>query len=188
MGIILVLYGPSTAGKSEIQKALIKSNIPKIITVTTRLPRNGEVHGIHYYFMNRHMFKNHIDQEQFIEWTEYNGEYYGTLKSTINEMMSNNSVSHIVMDLKGVLALKKHFPKVFAIYVGVNLESMKRRLIERGSFKNEVKNRLNKAMHEELTDTYRSAANFVIWNNDGIEFHETINHLNNIVNSLINKD
>jgi guanylate kinase len=174
LGKIFVFYGPSSAGKTIIQKALTTKAFPRIITSTTRTRRDGEADGVDYFFMSHELFKKHLNNEDFVEWISYNGEYYGTLKASIRKIHTGNKNAHIILDLAGVISLKKLFSNTIAIYIGANIESIQRRLLERESTQEEVDWRLNKAITEELTEAYIQFADLVIWNNDGTELSETV--------------
>lgn len=174
LGKIFVFYGPSSAGKSKIQKALTTELFPRIITSTTRTPRKNEVEGVDYFFMSHDLFNRHLDNTDFVEWTRYNGEYYGTLKASIEIILTSPNNAHIVLDLAGVITLKKLFSNIIAIYIGANIESIQRRLLDRKSTQEEVDWRLNKAITEELTEAYIQYADLVIWNSDGMELSETV--------------
>jgi guanylate kinase len=174
LGKIFVFYGPSAAGKSRIQKALTTEAFPRMITTTTRARRDGEVDGVDYIFMSSDLFQEHLNNEDFVEWTRYHGEYYGTLKTEIKKMYASDKHAHIILDLAGVISLKQLFTNTIAIYIGANIESIQRRLVERESSPEEVEWRLNKAITEELTETYIQHADLVFWNNDGTDFNETI--------------
>jgi len=181
MGKIFVFYGPSSAGKSKIQKSLTTKAFPRIITSTTRAPRRREVADVDYYFMSQELFQEHLDNQDFVEWTSYNGEHYGTLKISIENILSSPKNAHIVLDLAGVISLKKLFPHIIAIYIGANFESIQRRLLERKSTKAEVEWRLNKALTEELTEAYTQFADLIIWNNDGTELSETVERVKEFI-------
>jgi guanylate kinase len=171
---IFALYGPSASGKSEIQQELTRSGLQKIITATTRPPRQNEQAGVHYIFMNDLQFEAHADANHFIEWTRYNGQYYGTLKSSIDEILNNNGSAHIVLDLSGVLSLKTMYPNTVVIYVGANIETIKRRLEARGSSPEEIVKRVKQAEEVELSSVYMQYADVVVWNHDGIDFTDTL--------------
>lgn len=182
MNKIFALYGPSASGKSEIQKELTKSSgIQKIITATTRPARPHEQAGAHYIFMSRSQFEAHVKADDFLEWTCYNGHYYGTLKESINEIVIRNSSALIVLDLAGVLALKKMYPNTVVIYIGANAETIKRRLEARGSSHEEIVKRVKQAEDIELTPAYMQHADFVIWNHDGVDFSDTLRRIQEIV-------
>ncbi|WP_161601553.1 guanylate kinase [Paenibacillus luteus] len=181
MGKIFAFYGPSASGKSEIQKQLIHSGYPKIITATTRPPREHEQTGVHYIFMDALLFKASIEANKFIEWTEYNGYYYGTLKSSIDEVLNAAGIAHIVMDLAGVLALKQLYSNTIAIYVGANIETIGRRLEARGSAAEEILKRVKNAEELELSSEYRQYADVILWNHDGIDFQDTMRRIHELI-------
>ncbi|WP_410512278.1 guanylate kinase [Paenibacillus sp. BR2-3] len=175
MGRIFVFYGPSASGKTEVQKHLTNAQFPRIITATTRAPRENEADGIHYLFIDKQRFIELIEKKELVEYTNYNGEYYGTLRSSIEEILAGSGKANIIMDLSGVLALKKMYgDHITAIYIGASLESLERRLTARGSDADEIAGRLRKAQVEELTDRYLEAADAVVWNNDGTDFGVTL--------------
>ncbi|MBH5319477.1 guanylate kinase [Paenibacillus sp. GSMTC-2017] len=181
MGKIIVLFGPSAAGKSEIQKNLSAMNFPKIITATTRQPREYEKDGVHYHFLDRKTFETYMEQQMFVEWTEYNNEWYGTLKSSVEEIIRGNSAGHIIMDLRGVQSLKEQFTNIVSVYIGANIESITRRLHDRNSPESEMNWRLNKALTDELSPSYQAHADYVIWNNDDTNIKDTLNKIYEIL-------
>ncbi|OMF19284.1 hypothetical protein BK133_29955 [Paenibacillus sp. FSL H8-0548] len=181
MGKVFVFYGPSASGKSEIQKELTKSGYPKIITATTRAPRPHEENGVHYIFMNIMQFKQGLHDNSFIESTEYNGHYYGTLKSSIEEVLNQNSNAHIVLDLAGVLAIKQLYRDTIAVYIGANVESIARRLTLRGSLIEDTAARIKKAEQVELSSSYLQHADVIVWNHDGLHFDETMQRVHEII-------
>ncbi|WP_054026574.1 guanylate kinase [Bacillus sp. FJAT-28004] len=183
MGKIFAFYGPSASGKSEIQKELTLSGFQKIITATTRAPRLNEEAGVHYIFMEVPHFKDHIQTNSFIEWTQYNDQYYGTLKSSIEEVLDQDGKTHIVLDLAGVLALKKRYTNIVAVYVGANIESIKRRMASRGGLPDEMIKRVKKAEEVELTSEYMQHADVIIWNHDDIKFKNTMMQVMQIIES-----
>jgi guanylate kinase len=177
LGKIFVFYGPSAAGKSKIQKALTTDAFPRMITSTTRARREGEISGVDYIFMSADLFQEHLNNEDFVEWTRYNGEHYGTLKAEISKMLANDKHAHIIMDLAGVISLKQLYTNTIAIYIGADIDSIQRRLVERESSSEGAGWRINKAITEELTETYIQHADLVFWNNDDTDFNETIRRI-----------
>lgn len=98
VGILIILAGPTAAGKSIIQKELLRQNqtLHKVITYTTRPLRNGERDGIDYHFVNKEQFEERLSQGLFIESDCYNGEYYGTPKNQLDPIFSGNDVVWIL--------------------------------------------------------------------------------------------
>lgn len=175
MGLLFVLYGPSASGKSEIQKQLAGEGLPKLITATTRMPREGERDGVHYHFLGRETFERLIGEDALAEYTVYGGAYYGTLLRSVEEALQRPGPTLAVLDLPGVLALKARFgQEVRAVYIGADLGSIARRLQARGGSSAEAAARLLKAEREETASRYREAADAVVWNDDGTDLARTL--------------
>jgi guanylate kinase len=181
LGKIFAFYGPSASGKSEIQKELSHNGFRKIITATTRPPRPNEEDGVHYIFIDAAQFNQHIQANAFIEWTQYNGHYYGTLKSSIEHILDQDSIAHIVLDLAGVLSLKKLYKDIAAVYVGANIETIARRLEMRGGNAEEIGKRIKKAAEVELSSEYIQHADVIVWNHDGVDFNDTMKIVKDLI-------
>lgn len=181
MSQVVVLYGPSASGKSEIQNHLIAAGFPKIVTSTTRKPRKGEEDGVHYHFMSRPAFEEKLAEGCFLEWTEYNGEYYGTLQSSIGDLADGGHSASIILDLAGVKSLKSRYANIFALYVGADALSIERRLSLRGGNADEMLSRIARAKELELGADYMQAADAVIWNDDGTSLDETLREVDRVL-------
>lgn len=110
---IIVLSSPSGGGKSTIARYIMENfkDIHFSISATTRLPRPGEIDGVHYNFMSIEEFDQKIKNDELIEYEMIFDNYYGTLKSsTINELEKDRILLFDV-DVKGALSIKKHFPE-----------------------------------------------------------------------------
>ena len=94
-GILIVLSGPSGSGKDTVLSQLIDSNedIKVSISMTTRAPRAGEIDGVDYYVVTREYFEKKIADGSMLEYAEYNGNYYGTPKDQVDEMLRNGNES-----------------------------------------------------------------------------------------------
>jgi len=106
MNKVIIISSPSGCGKDTIVSALLKT-IPhsrRIITSTTRIPRQYEEHGKNYYFISRDEFLHLIEKNQFLEWQDVHGELYGT---TYDEIQKESSVSFIILDVLGAMRIKK---------------------------------------------------------------------------------
>ena len=88
-GVLIVISGPSGAGKGTICKALLEKHDDIFISVsaTTRNPRVGEVDGVNYHFLTKEEFKQRIAEDDFLEHAEVYGNYYGTPKSSVEKML-----------------------------------------------------------------------------------------------------
>ncbi len=127
---IFVFMGPSGTGKSTLQKLL---GYNSIVTWTSRLPRVGEVDGVHYHFANREEILNMYKEGLLLEYTEYNGNIYGMALKSIEELINTKSHASIVVDVNGAKKLKDRFPKsILIIGVIAPYEECKERLMDRG--------------------------------------------------------
>lgn len=126
--IMIILFGPSATGKTEIAKYLgNKYNIKKVITNTTRPIRIGEIDKVDYNFISKEEFLKLKDQDLFVETTLYNNNYYGCLKSQVSDYKI------VVLDPTGVKNfLKLNNPKICVFYLQcdekIRIERMKARL------------------------------------------------------------
>ena len=84
---LIILTGPSGVGKGTVVKEILgkERNFWLSISATTREPREGEKDGENYYFLNQEKFKEMIEQNLFLEWAQFAGNYYGTPLSSVNE-------------------------------------------------------------------------------------------------------
>lgn len=151
---IIVITAPSGAGKTSITKHLLKV-FPKLafsISAATRQPRSFEKHGVDYYFLPEHDFKEKIKNKEFAEWEMvYEGKYYGTLKSELKRIWNNGQVPLLDIDVKGAIHVQQQYPKsLLTIFVEPpSIDELKRRLESRGTETEEsLQARINKAAYE----------------------------------------
>lgn len=126
---IIAFLGPSGSGKSTLQSVL---GYKPIVTWTSRKPRPGEINGTHYHFANRDKILKMYKKGLLLEYTEYNGNLYGTGLNSIRELIDSNDYSSIVVDANGAKELKSKFPSsVLIVGVVAPYEECKVNLIER---------------------------------------------------------
>ena len=175
---LVVVSGPSGVGKGTIVKTLVKrrEDVVETVSCTTRAPREGERHGREYFFLSKEEFLKRVDEGDFLEYDEHFGNYYGTPKSFVKEMLESKSVI-LEIDVVGALNAKKAFPDCkLVMIVPPSLEELKRRLIGRNSeTEEEIEKRLSRLEYElSKKDEY----DFVIVNDD---LEEAIKALSDIV-------
>ena len=107
--LVIVISGPSGSGKSTVIDALCQSDetLRFSISATTRKPRPSEVDGIDYHFLSKAEFENHIQQGNFLEWAEYGGNFYGTLKSEIAAAYASGKDTILEIEVKGSLQIRE---------------------------------------------------------------------------------
>lgn len=155
-GKLIVFSAPSGSGKTTIVRHLLGSedlNLEFSISAATREPRGEEVNGKDYYFMSIADFKQHIKNEDFVEWEEvYRDNFYGTLKSEVERIWAKGKNVIFDIDVAGGLRIKSKFPEeTLAVFVKPpSVDELKRRLKERSTeSEDKINMRIAKA-HVEL--------------------------------------
>ncbi len=151
-GILIVLSGFSGAGKGTLVKELMKTydNYALSISMTTRKPREGEVHGREYFFTERESFEEKIAQNGLIEYAEYCGNYYGTPRDYVEEMLAAGRDVLLEIEIQGMHKVKKMFPDMLTLFVTPpSIAELEKRLRGRGTETEEViRKRLARAAEE----------------------------------------
>lgn len=154
-GKLIVFSAPSGSGKTTIVRHLLNQkelNLDFSISATSRDSRGEEQHGKDYYFMSPEKFRQHIDNDDFVEWEEvYENNYYGTLKSEVERIWSEGKHAVFDIDVVGGLRVKEKYPeRTLAIFVKPpSLKEMERRLRARKTDSEEkIKIRVAKAQKE----------------------------------------
>lgn len=135
-GLLIVVSGPSGAGKGTICKELLKRR-PEInlsVSATTRGPRDGEKEGVNYFFKERGEFERMLEEDAFLEHAEVYGNYYGTPKGYAMEKINRGEDILLEIDIQGALQVKEKYPDgVFIFILPPSLQELKERIIGRGS-------------------------------------------------------
>lgn len=164
-GVLVVISGPSGAGKGTICKALLEKNDNLFLSVsaTTRQPRVGEVDGVNYYFITREEFDNRVSKDDFLEYAEVYGNCYGTPKSNVEKMLQEGKDVILEIDIQGALRVKENFSEgVFIFILPPSMEELKQRIIKRGSETEESLMRRFKSAYQEIN--YISKYNYAVVN------------------------
>ncbi|MET7028934.1 guanylate kinase [Sediminicola luteus] len=138
-GKLIIFSAPSGSGKTTITKYLLEQpelNLAFSVSATSRPRRGKEKHGEHYYFMSISDFKNHIKNDEFLEWEEvYRDNFYGTLKSEVERLWALGKNVIFDIDVVGGLRIKKKFPEnTLAVFVKPpSVDELKIRLKKRST-------------------------------------------------------
>ena len=149
---LYVISGSSGVGKGTVIKHFLDRN-PKFmlsVSCTTRLPREGEINGINYFFLSKEEFQFCIDNDKFLEWAEFAGNFYGTKKKYINHCLEEGKNIILEIDTKGALQVKRKMPDAVLIFIAPpSAEILENRL--RGRHTEDeatIQRRLNEAREE----------------------------------------
>jgi guanylate kinase len=151
---ILIITAPSGAGKTSITRHLMQrfSQLAFSISAATRSPRSNEVDGADYYFMSDASFQEKIKNKEFAEWEMvYEGKYYGTLKTELERIWSNNQIPVLDIDVKGAIHVQKQYPiNTLSLFIEPpSVDELKKRLESRGTeTEQSLAARVNKATYE----------------------------------------
>ena len=150
-GRLFVISGPSGTGKGTICKELVKDDKIRLsVSMTTRSPREGEVHGVSYFFAAKEEFEQKISAGGFLEYAEVFGNYYGTPKMEVLELLDEGIDVLLEIDVQGALQIKDVYPEAVLVFIlPPSMEELRSRLSGRGTETQEViERRLGKAAHE----------------------------------------
>ena len=164
----LIVSGPSGVGKTTLVEELVKLH-PEIkisISATTRPKRNGEVDGESYYFLNRDRFEKLAKKDEFIEYTENYGNYYGSPKRNYVEAIENNNDVVFVLSVSGMLnAIKNEKMDFVTIFImPLSMEELSARLLKRGTENTEQLQRRMDSALKEISQANKY--DYVIYNGD----------------------
>lgn len=175
-GLLIVLSGPSGVGKGTVRRAIFDdpdTDFEYSISMTTRNRRVGEVDGVDYFFKSREEFEALIEQDAFIEYAEYVGNYYGTPVQYVKDTMERGKDVFLEIEVEGAKQVRKKFPEALFIFLAPpTLEHLEERLIGRGTESREVINhRISEARKEvEMMNLY----DYVVINDEVMDAKEKV--------------
>ncbi|WP_297136726.1 guanylate kinase [Terrisporobacter sp.] len=151
-GLLLVVSGPSGAGKGTICKVLMNRNndLKLSVSATTRQPRNGEVEGENYYFLTHEKFNDMISKNEFLEYAQTYSNFYGTPKGPVMESLEKGQDVVLEIEMQGARQVKQIYPEAILIFVlPPSLNELENRLSSRGTeTKEQMQERLSCAFEE----------------------------------------
>jgi guanylate kinase len=159
-GLLFILSAPSGAGKSTLCRA-VRKHFPDLlysVSYTTRPPRPGEQNGVDYHFITKAVFEGRIARNQWAEWAEVHGNYYGTAAAFIDQGLRHGRDILLDIDVQGTCRILKRYPAAITFFImPPSLEALRCRLENRGTDSSEViAVRLENAKQEiSCKDSYR---------------------------------
>lgn len=154
-GLLIVLSGPSGVGKGTVRRALFQMknhDLVYSVSMTTRPPRENEVDGVDYYFVDKKTFLTRIRENKFLEWAEFVGHYYGTPLDKVEEQLDQGKEVVLEIEVEGALQVRKQMKDaVFIFLVPPGKKALYERLKKRGTEPLQmIEKRMKKAEREFL--------------------------------------
>jgi guanylate kinase len=151
-GRLTVLTGPSGVGKGTLVKALLKRH-PELwlsVSATTRAPREGELDGVHYFFLSAEDFAQQVKRDGFLEWATFAGNCYGTPRAAVEQRLAEGQPVLLEIEVEGARQVRRSFPVGLQIFVAPpSFEELERRIRGRGTEAEEaIQRRLARAREE----------------------------------------
>ena len=149
---LYVISGSSGVGKGTVLNAFMQKHPDFMLSIscTTRQPREGEVDGVNYFFLTQEEFKECVEQDKFLEWAEFAGNFYGTKKKYIEQCLADGKNVILEIETTGALKVKEKMPEAVLIFIAPpSIEELEQRLRGRHSEdETTIQRRLNEVKKE----------------------------------------
>jgi guanylate kinase len=153
-GLLIVISGPSAAGKGTICRELLKNyneNLELSISATTRKPRQGEIEGVNYFFKDREEFVRMIEDGEFIEYAEVYDNYYGTPKKYVMDKLQTGKNVILEIDVQGAGKVRATLDDaVFIFIMPPSFEELRNRIMRRGTESTQDMNKRMSNAYDEI--------------------------------------
>lgn len=151
-GRLFIISGCSGVGKGTLLKMFLEKNpnIKLSISATTRSPRLGEKDGVNYFFISKEEFLNSVNNDEFLEWAQFSGNYYGTKRSFVEKTLASGNDLILEIEVQGASQVKAKMPEAKTIFImPPNQSELEARLRGRNTEDEEtILKRLNEASRE----------------------------------------
>ncbi len=184
-GLLVVISGPSGAGKGTICKKLKEQmqDLKVSVSATTRKPREGEVEGESYFFIEEEDFIKKINNDEFLEYAKVYGNYYGTPKKEVFKQLEDGNDIILEIDIQGALQVKKNYPRgVFIFILPPSLKELQNRIEGRGTDSKDVILKRMQSAYDELN--YAFEYDYVVLND---EVQAAVDKIKCIINAEKNR-
>ena len=183
-GLLIVISVPSGAGKGTVCKELMKKyNYNISISATTRSPREGEVDGVNYHFLDKKSFEEKLSRDEFLEYAQVYGNYYGTLKKGVKDELNKGNNIILEIDIQGTLQVQKVYKNaVYIFLLPPSINELKNRILKRGSETESSFNLRFSSVGEELK--YMNSYDYAVINDD---LDSAVEKVHSIINTEMNR-
>ena len=178
-GTLYIISAPSGAGKTSLLRELLTASNEVVISVshTTRAPREGEVDGVHYHFINTDSFVSMAENGEFLEHAKVFDNYYGTSQKHVEELLHSGKDVILEIDWQGAAQVRKLIPDNLSIFiVPPSKIELRSRLAGRGTDSEEIIDRRMRDAENEIS--HYGEFDYLIVNDD---FNMALNELNAIL-------
>ncbi|MBS4747469.1 guanylate kinase [Bacillus altitudinis] len=179
MNKLIVITGPSGSGKTSLMRQIMKN---EVVSFTTRMPRQGEINGVDYTFINFEKFNELKEKGKLIEQVEYSGNYYGIDQEEFENKMSLGN-AFVIVDYHGMQQIKKVYSNCATLFLYTPYDQAYNQMIQRGDTLDKVEQRLSTYHHEMKNKEHYD---YVVRNNSG-KFNDSIKVLTSIIESEVSE-
>ncbi|TAN34026.1 guanylate kinase [Patescibacteria group bacterium] len=187
MGLLVIISSPSGGGKDSVINGLLKiiPNSGRLVTVTSRPPRPGNMEGIDYHFISQKEFKKRLSEKCFFEYNMYSNHYYGTDKHLLNEALAKYDVIFSQIEINGKHNLDKAGVKNLSIFLmPENLNDLRQRIARRGGLTPQQIEERMKIAEKEMKES--ADYDFRVVNKEG-KLDKTIERVKKIILTKMRK-